>query len=168
MPSTAKSDFEIGLRASLWGGSLVSRMGITDLVLSWTRTAAEREKFLAEKDKLAAETRKLEAETRKILIENSNAKADAKAASADLLCSAAHERLVESSEARERSTLAAPSALLTEDEIRSQAKLYGISSALAAHLLNRVLPTVADATRSYPQAITSSPNRSQRTAAAGY
>ena len=165
----AHAALPLGLAATIafWGGSLISAMGITDVVLGWTRTAAEREKFLAEKDKLAAETLKLNAETQKILIENAKANADAKAAAANLLCDAAHERLVGSSEARERIALAAPSALLTKDEIRFQAKLYGIPSALAAHLLNRVLPTVADATRSYPQTVTSSPSSSPRAAGAG-
>lgn len=34
---------------ALWGGSLVSAMGITDLIFNWRRTSAEIEKFLAEK-----------------------------------------------------------------------------------------------------------------------
>jgi hypothetical protein len=77
--------FGVSATIAFWGGSLVSAMGITDLIFSWTRTSAEREKFLAEKDKLAAETRKLEAETQKILIENAKAEADAKAAEVESL-----------------------------------------------------------------------------------
>lgn len=62
----------VGLAATvaLWGGSVVSLLGIPDLIFSWKRNAAEKEKLLAERDKLAAETRKLDAETTKILAES--------------------------------------------------------------------------------------------------
>lgn len=165
----AHAALPLGVAATIafWGGSVVSAMGITDLIFSWTRTSAEKEKFVAEKDKLAAETRKLEAETQKILIENAKAEADAKASEAESLLNATRERLLQSSNARERGPLTPPSALLTKQEIRSQAKLHGIPSALAAHLINRVLPTVADATRDYPQKLTSSPRSSGRAAGAG-
>ncbi|MGA8030136.1 MAG: hypothetical protein WB992_23565 [Bryobacteraceae bacterium] len=166
----AHAALPLGVAATIafWGGSLVSAMGITDLIFSWTRTSAEREKFLVEKDKLAAETHKPEAETRKILIENAKAAADAKSAEAQSLLDAAREKLLQSDHAKERSPLSPPSALLTQEEIRSQAKLYGIPLALATHLINRVLPSVADATRNYPQKVTSTPRSSGRAAAAGH
>jgi hypothetical protein len=154
--------FGVAATIAFWGGSIVSALGITDLIFSWTRSLAEREKLVAEKDKLAAETRKLEAETRKIIAEREWVDVDAKAAEAESLLNAARERLSQASEARERGPLTPPSALLDLDEIRSQARTYGIPSALAAHLINRVLPTVADVTRNYPEAVTASPRSSGR------
>ncbi len=137
---------------SCWGGSIISMLGIMDLVFGW-------KKVLAEADKLSAEARKLEAEGQKIT-------AEAKKIETELLLNAAHERLEKRDEARASSQPRLASALLDRQETMLQAKQYGISPALATHLVNRVLPTVAEATQDGRAKITSSLGLSSRQAAA--
>jgi hypothetical protein len=144
-----------------WGGSLVSIMGIIDLVLNWKKT-------LAESDKLAAETRKLEAEQQKILIEVERATAEEKALDAESLLTAAHDRLMKLDATRANSQPKPASGLLAREDIEFQAAAYGMSPALATHLINRVVPTIADATQNYPGKIVSSRGSSGRAAVAAH
>jgi len=142
-----------------WGGSLVSLLGITDLIVSWRRS-------LAEVEKLTAETRKIEAEEQKILIEVERLTSDLRNTEAGSLLKAAHEKLVNLDRSRADSQPKPASALLPRQDIDIAANAYGIWPPLATHLINRVVPTIADATQNYPERITSSTGYSARAAGA--
>jgi hypothetical protein len=158
----AHAALPLGVAATIayWGGSLVSVLGITDLIFSWR-------KGFAEVEKLKAETLKLEAEEQKILIEVERATSEVRKLDAESLLNAAHERLMKLDEMRANSQPKPAAALLPRQDIAFQAEAYGIWPPLATHLINRVLPIIADATRNYPERITSSRGSSGRAAGAG-
>lgn len=134
-------------------------MGITDLIFSWRQSFAEVEK-------LAAETRKLEAEEQKILIDVERVTSDLRTTEAESLLKAAHEKLMNLDQLRANSRPKPASSLLPQQDIAYEAKAYGIWPPLATHLINRVVPTIADATQNYPEKITSSRGSSTRAAGA--
>jgi hypothetical protein len=142
-----------------WGGSLVSLMGITDLILSWRRS-------FAEVDKLQAETGKLKAEEQKILIEVERLTVELRRTEAESLLRAAQEKLRTLEEVRANSQPVPASALLPQEKVAAEAKNYGIWPPLANHLINRVVPAIADVTQNYPKAITSSSGPSAQAAGA--
>ncbi len=157
----AHAALPLGAAATIayWGGSLVTALGLIETIFSWRKTYVEIEKTTAEKEKFEMETRaksfevlKLTAETRKL--------------EAEALLNAASEALKRVELERVGRQLVPASSFLPQETIVAEAELYGLDPALATHLVNRVLPIVADATKSYPSTITSSSHGSGRAAGA--
>ena len=177
MAIAAHAALPLGAAASIayWGGSIVSALGIVELVLNWKKSLAETDKLAAETRKLEAETQKLEAEEQKLeaeeqklLIEVERATSEVKKLEVESLLNAAQERLMKLDEARALGHPKPAAALLPLQEIVDQARTYQLSPALAAQLINQVVPAVADATKNYPERLTASRGSSGRVVAAGH
>jgi hypothetical protein len=168
---------ELATMTTVWGGSVLSMLGIVDRIFSWRKINAEAQKLRADARKADAETRRLdderkanaearkaeaeaqkaEAEARKAEHEARKAEADARRAEAeaDSLCKAAQEKSRTRKQSTANSKPKPASGLLPQDRIDVEARARGIWPPLANHVINRVEPTVADVTSSYPQGITS-------------
>src|SRR5262249_7994561 len=143
---------------AIWGGSVVSMLGIIDRISSWRKTAAEVEKLRAEARKTDAEARKLmderkaDAEARKADAEARKADAEARKAEVDVrkaaaealraeaeansLCAELQKNFGTREELMAKSQPKPASALLSQDWIDGEAKNRGIWAPLATHLIN--------------------------------
>lgn len=118
--------------AGLVGASLLAVAGVADLAVSWWKAIAEARKATTEERRTSAETptpeeaqlkRHLELREKQLAIQ----KAERELAMMD--------------------GAATPSALVPAEEVRMQARAWGLSEAGACHLLNRTLPAVVSSRR---------------------
>jgi hypothetical protein len=167
---------DVATMTAVWGGSVVSLLGIVDRISSWRKTSAEVAKLRAEARKAEAETRRLNderkasAETRKAEAEARKAEVEAWKAEAEAnsLCEEAHERARTRQQEMAGREPKPASALIPQDRIDEEARARGIWPPLANHLINRVEPTVADVTLRYPQGITSTSANSSGAAGSAF
>jgi hypothetical protein len=157
----AHAALPIGLAADIafWGGSISSILGVSDFVFGWRKTNAETRNLFAEEEKLRAETHKITAETGKLIAERGKMESET-------LLNTALLTLRQLEVQKMNQQVVPASALLAPEAIAAEAKRYGLSPALATHLINRIEPALKDANRSFPAAITPLLNTSAKSVSA--